>query len=224
MSLYAIDRDTGVALYAKIAELMEREYVRQGAAGDRLPGVGELAVRFGVNRHILHRAVDQLIAEGLLERQHGVCLFITDRLLDYRVGSGTRVTQTLADIDISNDTKVARKMIAPASAGVARNRKLSSNEPVTPYDTMRVGYEDCSLHGLLTKTVALCAHGKPPRCVASAGRTAKLPLPPKIARHCGSRVGTYWIGTVRRSSTPLPGSALTDSNCAFHHVRPTNQP
>jgi GntR family transcriptional regulator, phosphonate transport system regulatory protein len=172
MSLYAIDRDTGITLYAQIAEVLEREYVRQGAAGDRLPAEGELAARFGVNRHTLRRAVDELIAEGMLERQHGVGIFITDQLLDYRVGSGTRFTQTLADIGISTDTKVIRKMIAPASAGVARNLALPSDAPVlwietlrmadgipfcvishflpvAPFSAMLDGYESGSLHALL---------------------------------------------------------------------------
>ena len=173
MSLYAINRDTGVALYAQIAEVLEREYVRAGAAGDRLPAEGELAARFGVNRHTLRRAVDELIAEGLLERQHGVGIFITDQLLEYRVESGTRFTQTLADIGISTDTKVIRKMIAPASTGMARNLKLSADEPVLWMETLRIadgfpfcvishflpvapysglleGYENGSLHELLT--------------------------------------------------------------------------
>lgn len=138
MSLYAIDRDTGITLYAQIAEVLERDYVRQGAPGDRLPSEGELAARFGVNRHTLRRAVDELIADGLLERQHGVGIFITDRLLDYRVGTDTRFTQTLADIGISTDTKVIRKMIAPASAGVAQHLVLSPGGPVLWIETLRL--------------------------------------------------------------------------------------
>lgn len=174
MSLYAIDRDTGITLYAQIAKVLEREYVLPGVAGDRLPAEGVLAARFGVNRHTLRRAVDELIAEGLLERQHGVGIFITDRLLDYRVGTATRFTQTLADIGVSTDTKVIRKMIAPASTGVARHLALTSDEqvlwietlriadeipfclishflPVAPYAEMLEGYQDGSLHALLTK-------------------------------------------------------------------------
>jgi len=146
--------------------------VRQGAAGDRLPAEGDLAARFGVNRHTLRRAVDELIAEGLLERQHGVGIFITDQLLDYRVGTGTRFTQNLADIGISTDTKVIRKMVAPASAGVARHLALATDEPVlwietlriadgfpfcvishflpvSPFNAMLDGYEHGSLHELL---------------------------------------------------------------------------
>lgn len=151
MSLYAIERDTGIALYAQIAEVLEREYVRQGAPGDRLPAEGELAVRFGVNRHTLRRAVDELIIEGLLERQHGVGIFITDQLLDYRVASGTRFTQTLADIGVSTDTKVIRKMVAPASAGVARHLKLAADEPVLWIETLRMadGFPFCVISHFL---------------------------------------------------------------------------
>jgi GntR family phosphonate transport system transcriptional regulator len=174
MSLYAIDRDAGITLYAQIAEVLEREYVRQGTPGDRLPAEGELAARFGVNRHTLRRAVDELIAEGLLERQHGVGIFITDQLLDYSVGPGTRFTQNLADIGISTDTRVIRKMIAPASAGVARHLAQTTDKPVlwietlriadgfpfcvishflplSPYGEMLEEYEDGSLHELLAK-------------------------------------------------------------------------
>ncbi len=138
MSLYAIDRDTGITLYAQIAEVLERDYVRQGAAGDRLPAEGELAARFAVNRHTLRRAVDELISQGLLERRHGVGIFITDQLLDYRVGANTRFTQTLADIGISTDTRVIRKMVTPAPAGVARNLALLADEPVLWLETLRL--------------------------------------------------------------------------------------
>jgi GntR family phosphonate transport system transcriptional regulator len=138
MSLYAIDRDTGIALYAQIAEVLERDYIQKGSAGDRLPGEGELAIRFAVNRHTLRRAVEKLIVEGLLERRHGVGIFITDQLLDYRVGSNTRFTQTLTDIGISTDTRVIRKMITPAPAGVSRNLALSTEEPVLWIETLRL--------------------------------------------------------------------------------------
>lgn len=151
MSLYAIERDTGIALYAQIAEVLEREYVRQGAAGDRLPAEAELAARFGVNRHTLRRAVDELITEGLLERQHGVGIFITEQLLDYRLGAGTRFTRTLADIGISTDTKVVRKMIAPATSGVARHLALAEEAPVLWIETLRMadGFPFCVISHFL---------------------------------------------------------------------------
>lgn len=103
-----------------------------------MPAEGELAARFGVNRHTLRRAVDELIIEGLLERQHGVGIFISDRLLDYKLGAGTRFTQTLSEIGIATDTRVVRKMVAPASAGVARNLNIETDEEVLWIETLRV--------------------------------------------------------------------------------------
>lgn len=154
MSLYAIDRDTGISLYTQIAEVLEREYVRQGAPGDRLPAEGELAARFGVNRHTLRRAVDELIIEGLLERQHGVGIFITDHLLDYRLGTGTRFTQTLAEIGVATDSRVVRKMVAPASAGVARNLNIRADEEVLWIETLRIadGQPFCVISHFLPQT------------------------------------------------------------------------
>jgi len=174
MSLYAIERDNGITLYAQIAEVLERDYIRQGAPGDRLPSEGDLAARFGVNRHTLRRAVDELVFDGLLERQHGVGIFITDHLLDYRVGTQTRFTQTLADIGIPTDSQVIRKMIAPASPGIARFLSLPPETPVLWVETLRLAdgspfcvishflpvehyaamladYQNGSLHALLVK-------------------------------------------------------------------------
>ncbi|MEQ1667439.1 MAG: phosphonate metabolism transcriptional regulator PhnF [Sulfuriferula sp.] len=137
MSLYAIEHDAGTALYAQIAKILERDYVEQGASGDRLPSEGELAIRFGVNRHTLRRAVDVLIAAGLLERQHGVGVFIADKLFEYQIGTGTRYTQNLIELGIATESSVLRKMIAPASAGVARHLNIPSHTPVLWIETLR---------------------------------------------------------------------------------------
>jgi GntR family phosphonate transport system transcriptional regulator len=153
MSLYAIDRDTGISLYAQIAEVLERDYVRHGSPGDRLPSEGDLAVRFGVNRHTLRRAVDELISNGLLERQHGVGVFVTDKLLDYRVGAKTRFTQTLNHIGVSTDTRIIRKMVTPATVGVAKHLSLVPDQPVLWIETLRLanGYPLCVISHFLAE-------------------------------------------------------------------------
>ncbi|MCK9989898.1 MAG: GntR family transcriptional regulator, phosphonate transport system regulatory protein [Rugosibacter sp.] len=174
MSLYAIKHTNGTALYAEIAKVLERDYVGQGAPGDRLPSEGELADRFGVNRHTLRRAVDELITAGLLERKHGVGVFIAERLFDYQIGTSTRYTQTLADLGIATESLVLRKAIAPASAGVARHLNLPNDAsvvwietlrradgaplcvishflPVEPFSVLLDGYSEGSLHELLVQ-------------------------------------------------------------------------
>jgi len=71
MSLYAIDRNGGVAVYKQIREILQEEIRNRFTVGDMLPSEHELSDRFAVNRHTLRRAVDELVAAGLLERRHG---------------------------------------------------------------------------------------------------------------------------------------------------------
>ena len=66
MSLYAVSRDNGESLYIQIARQLEQEVATGYGPGDCLPAEGLLAVRFGVNRHMLRRAIDELVEAGLL--------------------------------------------------------------------------------------------------------------------------------------------------------------
>ena len=92
MSLYAVSRDTGEALYAQIARRLEQDIVSSYSPGDSLPAEAILALRFGVNRHTLRRAIDELVDSGLLERHHGRGVFVLDSQFDYRLGAGTGLT------------------------------------------------------------------------------------------------------------------------------------
>ena len=67
-------RQSGLAIWAQIASDLRGQIERAFDEGDWLPAEPELAARFGVNRHTLRRAVDELIAEGLVERVHGLSL------------------------------------------------------------------------------------------------------------------------------------------------------
>lgn len=96
MSLYVVNRDSGLALYAQIAQQLELVVHNQYASGECLPSEGDLAVQFGVNRHTLRRAIDELVEAGLLERRHGLGIFVLDTQLDYQIGKGTRFTENLA--------------------------------------------------------------------------------------------------------------------------------
>ena len=91
MSLYAVRRENGEAIYAQIARVLAQEITTSRGSGDCLPAEGLLAARFGVNRHTLRRAVDELVDSGLLERRHGLGVFVLDSHINYQIGLGTRV-------------------------------------------------------------------------------------------------------------------------------------
>lgn len=138
MSLYAVSRDRGEALYTQIARQIEQEIGRLYPAGESLPPEAELALRFGVNRHTLRRAVDELVDAGLLERRHGVGVFVLGAPLDYQLGAQTRFTETFAAQGMDSDSQLVRRQIVPADGGVAEHLKIAAGTPVFWLETLRL--------------------------------------------------------------------------------------
>ncbi len=118
MSLYTLQRETGHALYRQIARHLERDVLNQYAPGDMLPSENEMADRFGVNRHTLRRAIDLLVADGLLERQHGRGVFVINNQIDYPLSSDTRLPKPDGHGRIHGG-RVVRKQVLPAIERVA---------------------------------------------------------------------------------------------------------
>jgi GntR family phosphonate transport system transcriptional regulator len=141
MSLYAVTREGGVALYAQIAQRLEQDIQRLYGPGDCLPAESELALRFGVNRHTLRRAVDELVDAGLLERRHGRGVFVLDTQFDYPIGMGTRFTENLHAQGLHAETRVLRQQRLPASVRVAERLGLACGEPVFWLETLRTAQE-----------------------------------------------------------------------------------
>jgi GntR family phosphonate transport system transcriptional regulator len=138
MSLYAVSRDNGEALYAQIARQLEQEVVSSFSPGDSLPAEGVLAVRFGVNRHTLRRAVDELVESGLLERRHGRGVFVLDSQLDYQIGAGTRFTENLAALGLQSENRILRLQTLPATERVAERLGLAVGSAVFWIETLRI--------------------------------------------------------------------------------------
>jgi GntR family phosphonate transport system transcriptional regulator len=137
MSLYAVSRDSGEALYAQIARQIEQEVRNMHPPGEGLPSEAALALRFGVNRHTLRRAVDELIDAGMLERRHGRGVFVTDAPLDYQVAAGTRFTETLNAQGLSTDSRILRKQTIAANERIAHRLGLDIAQPVLWIETLR---------------------------------------------------------------------------------------
>ena len=141
MSIAALQRSGGEAIYSQIARLLRDEIHTLYSPGDCLPSETELAERFGVNRHTLRRAVDELIVEGLLERRHGKGTFVLDGPADYLLGSNTRFTETFESLGKTTCNHILRKLVIPARDGVASRLGLEENTPVIWIETLRLADE-----------------------------------------------------------------------------------
>jgi GntR family transcriptional regulator len=98
------------------------------AVGDALPAERTLATDLGVSRMTLRRAIDELVASGLVERRHGAGTFV----------AAPKIAQPLAGTSFSEDMR--RRGLTPASrtitveeihAGPQLGRRLEVS-PATP--------------------------------------------------------------------------------------------
>lgn len=74
------------------AEIAEGHY----RPGDKLPTEGELAARFGVNRHTVRHALGVLAEGGTVRSRRGAGVFVTARPTDYALGRRVRFHQNVA--------------------------------------------------------------------------------------------------------------------------------
>lgn len=137
MSLYAVTRENGEALYAQIARQLGQDISSLYAPGDFLPSEGDLAARFGVNRHTLRRAIDELVDTGMVERRHGRGIMVLDSQLDYQIGTGTRFTENLAALGLFTVNRILRKQTLPAIKRVAERLQIAEGDPVHWVETLR---------------------------------------------------------------------------------------
>lgn len=141
MSLFSIERNQGTAVYAQIARILETEFIKHGMPGDRLPSESSLAAQFGVNRHTLRRAVDELISTGMVERFHGIGIFVSEKQINYKLQSKTRFTQTLHDLGMSTNCDVVKNTVIEAPKGIADALGLPPMSNVLWIETLRYAEE-----------------------------------------------------------------------------------
>ncbi|HEY0247676.1 MAG TPA: phosphonate metabolism transcriptional regulator PhnF [Gryllotalpicola sp.] len=88
---------SGYSAWRLIAEELRSEIIDGGIpAGARLATEGELAERFGVNRHTVRRAVAALTEDGLVVARRGSGTYVAEHaVLVHRIGMRTRFTDSL---------------------------------------------------------------------------------------------------------------------------------
>ncbi len=131
----------GVARWRQIADTLQAEIAAGALApGARLPTEPHLAERFGVNRHTLRRALEELSRAGLVRIEQGRGSFVAEDVLDYVVGPRTRFSTWIRrhDREPSGRTLVLRE--EPATAQVAAALGLANGAPVVLME--RVGLAD----------------------------------------------------------------------------------
>jgi GntR family phosphonate transport system transcriptional regulator len=188
-------RGEGVALWRQIAAALEGEIAKARGAGERLPTEAALTARFGVNRHTVRRALEDLEARGLIRVEQGRGAFVAEDVVDYRLGPRTRFSELVRRQNREAAGVVLRVAEIPAETqlaealGIRRGRMvlrverlgLANGRPIV-LGTHHLPLPRCAAaaHSLEREpsiTAALAACGIPDYRRQSSRITARLPTP-----------------------------------------------
>ncbi|OYV36043.1 MAG: phosphonate metabolism transcriptional regulator PhnF [Rhodospirillales bacterium 20-64-7] len=89
-----LERRRGEALWSQIAGQLAQD-ISDGLhpVGGRLPTEAQLAEQYGVNRHTIRRALDELANARIIRTEHGRGSFVAEDVLDYRIGKRPRFSE-----------------------------------------------------------------------------------------------------------------------------------
>lgn len=196
MAAEALARDDGVTLWRQIALALERE-IAAGTygAGGRLPTEAQLSARFGVNRHTVRRALEDLSRRGLIRIEQGRGSFVAEATFEYEVGPRTRfsewirrhnkepVGKVLELREIAAEGAVAAALTVRPGARVARMERLGLADalPVSltthHFPLSRLPRMMDALRAAATITAALAQCGVADYLRQSSRVIARLPQP-----------------------------------------------
>ncbi|HJS87691.1 MAG TPA: phosphonate metabolism transcriptional regulator PhnF [Acetobacteraceae bacterium] len=118
-TLDPVPRQEGLALWRQIASRLRAEIGGAFPPGARLPSEAVLARQFGVNRHTLRRALDELSRGGLVRVEHGRGAFVPEDVMEYAVEPRTRFSEWVRRHNKEPSGQVLRLVEEPAGAAAA---------------------------------------------------------------------------------------------------------
>lgn len=188
----------GVALWRRIAGELRAEIGGALPPGSRLPTEAQLAARFGVNRHTVRRAVDELSRAGLLRVEQGRGSFVAEDVIDYTVAPRTRFSEWIRRQNREPSGRVLALREEAADAAVAAGLMLRDGAPVVVFE--RLGLAD-------DRPVGLTRHHFPAeRLPGLAAALADAPSITEALRRVG--VADYLrVSTRVTARMPLPAEA-----------------
>lgn len=152
------ERKRGEAIWSQIvAQIVKDIESGRYERGARLPTELQLAQTYGVNRHTIRRALEELSAARIIRTEHGRGSFVNDEVMDYHIGARPRFSEwvrkqnrtplgdilELAETDLSKlpeaaaaaaalEIELEAKVIFLERVGMADDKPLSLSRNIFP--------------------------------------------------------------------------------------------
>lgn len=187
-------RQAGLTLWRHIADTLRQDIGGPiWPPGARLPTEAGLSARFGVNRHTVRRALEELSRGGLIRVEQGRGTFVAEDVLDYTVASRTRFTEWIRRHNKEPSGKVLQLKDVAADAAIAAALDLLTGARVVLME--RLGFAD-------NTPVSLTRHYFP--AVRLRGILAALSATPRITEALAASGITDYVRQVTRVSARAP--------------------
>lgn len=122
-------------IWKTIAETLEDEISRgHFRVGDKLPTEAALALRFGVNRHTVRRALSDMSLRDIIRTRRGSGAFVQAPPTDYPISRRVRFHQNVKASGRFPEKRVLRLDTRPCDAAEADMLCLEAGAPVVVYE------------------------------------------------------------------------------------------
>lgn len=134
-----VRKTSSLPLYLQIQDQLY-EQIRRGelTPGSQVPSEQELAAHYEVSRMTARKALDGLIARGLLYRQQGKGTFVSEDLMSYGLSTMLSFSRTLQARGYHVVTRVLRQEVVPAPSLVINRLNLRPDSEVILLRRLRI--------------------------------------------------------------------------------------
>ncbi len=133
---YEFYSDNGQPIYRQLADALEDIIAKYYQLGDYLPSENELAMRFQVNRHTVRRAMDDLVAAGLIVRKQGKGALVINNYIEYSLAQG-KFTATLDKLRKKSESEVVSNDVISCNSKIADYFGIEEGQPIIFIETLR---------------------------------------------------------------------------------------
>jgi len=143
-----LDQGSPIPLYLQIEQRIVRAiHVGDLAPMTRVSSELELAKVFSVSRMTARKAVDRLVADGMLFRKQGKGTFVAEPKIAHGLSTQLSFSTAMTSLGLALSTRVLQQGMTPAPAEVAESLKIAPGESTVYIRRLRlVQGEPAAIH------------------------------------------------------------------------------
>lgn len=128
VNTFDLSKQSVIPLYYQLKEILRYEIVDgKYKPGDMLPSVSEIMDDYNISRHVVNRALSELITEGLVVSRKGVGSFVNHQKLKKKMSIIEGFTSSLVQLGELAHTKVLEKEFVDLPDEVKLKLEVSGN-------------------------------------------------------------------------------------------------